>query len=648
MMNLVNKLNAVEWVAVPEKLVDWGLKLTFLAILILVIVPFSPKMPAPGLDASWALGLNQAVAQGLAFGKQIIFTLGPYSSIYTKFYHPATDLMMIGGSIYLALSYWLGIVLLMNNIKWRWSIAFAIILFGMIYARDSLFFSYPLLVSLLCFKNTYQKNSLEHSSPYSFVLIALLFAPFGLLALVKGSLLIITSVFSIICFGFFTLHHQSKKAIICLLSPLMLLLCFWVLAGQSIVYLPHYIFNSIIMASGFSESMAIDGDTKEIILYLIASCLILATIMRQKQTSLMLRLCYFTVFLLFLFLSFKAGFTRHFGHSFITGTSLLIAAFLLPFLFQSRQIIPALIFSIYTTSYIDGQHTQISLLNNFVSTYSSSWYGLKKRLEDKTWAKQNYDVTMSYLQNQTQLPPLTGTTDVYSYDQSDLFAAGMNWSPRPIFQSYTVFTSSMAEKNKAHILSKNGPDNIIFKVQPIDGRLPALDDGVSWPALLQNYDPTQWAGDFLILRKNRKQSGNERVSVLKKERHTLGETVTLPDSKLPLFIELDIEPTLWGQLIITLFKPEQLEAIIELHNGTRKQFRIIASMAHSGFLLSPLIEETKEFELLFHKDDYLENKKVKYITIISSPSNSTHWKNEYQIIFKNLEDNKSNSLSPHE
>lgn len=28
-------------------------------------------MPAPGLDASWAVGLNQAVAQGLAFGKDI-------------------------------------------------------------------------------------------------------------------------------------------------------------------------------------------------------------------------------------------------------------------------------------------------------------------------------------------------------------------------------------------------------------------------------------------------------------------------------------------------------------------------------------------------------------------------------------------------
>lgn len=118
----------------------WLLKSALLIIIIAVFIPLSPKMPAPGLDASWAVGLNQAVAQGLAFGKDIFFTLGPYSSIYTKFYHPATDFMMVGGSLYLALCYWIAIILLMQGIKWRWSIAFAILLFSMIYARDSLFF----------------------------------------------------------------------------------------------------------------------------------------------------------------------------------------------------------------------------------------------------------------------------------------------------------------------------------------------------------------------------------------------------------------------------------------------------------------------------------------------------------------------------
>src|SRR3979490_2751051 len=72
---------------------------------ICVFVPFSPSMPGEGLDPSWAFGMNQAVAQGLAFGRDIIFTFGPYASIYTTNFHPATDGLMVWSSLYLGLAF---------------------------------------------------------------------------------------------------------------------------------------------------------------------------------------------------------------------------------------------------------------------------------------------------------------------------------------------------------------------------------------------------------------------------------------------------------------------------------------------------------------------------------------------------------------
>lgn len=101
-------------------------KLILLLVTVSTFVPFSPKLPASGIDSSWALGLNQAVAQGLAFGKEIIFTLGPYSSIYTKAYHPATNIMMNVGSLYLAISYWVALLFLMQNTRWYWTLIFCI------------------------------------------------------------------------------------------------------------------------------------------------------------------------------------------------------------------------------------------------------------------------------------------------------------------------------------------------------------------------------------------------------------------------------------------------------------------------------------------------------------------------------------------
>src|SRR5260364_23013 len=76
-----------------------------------IFVPFMPYMPSSGLDPSWVYGTNQAVAQGLIFGRDFIFTTGPYGSIYTKAFHPATDYLMLIGGFYLSICYGLLIAL---------------------------------------------------------------------------------------------------------------------------------------------------------------------------------------------------------------------------------------------------------------------------------------------------------------------------------------------------------------------------------------------------------------------------------------------------------------------------------------------------------------------------------------------------------
>lgn len=68
-----------------------------------------------GLDNSWIFGMNQAIAQHLAFGRDIIFTFGPYASVYTKEYYPATDLLMLLGGTCLALSYTLSLAFRTNE-----------------------------------------------------------------------------------------------------------------------------------------------------------------------------------------------------------------------------------------------------------------------------------------------------------------------------------------------------------------------------------------------------------------------------------------------------------------------------------------------------------------------------------------------------
>jgi hypothetical protein len=617
--------------------IDLLLKLTLLIILIVVIVPLSPRMPAPGLDSSWALALNEAVAQGLSFGKEIIFTLGPYSSIYTKAYHPATDLMMIGGSLYLACSYWLSIILLISGSKWRWTLALGICLLGMIYARDSLFFTYPVLVGLACFKIISTPAMIRSRSTLR-LLVALLFAPFGLLPLIKGSILILCITVVLLCILFLILSKKNSLALICLFSPIASMLIFWIGSGQSIINLPHFFITSLSLATGFTKAMANEGNNNEVILYLVATTLILCTVAWQKAFSIYSRVFLFSLFFVFLFLSFKTGFTRHYGHAFISGTSILIAGLLLPYFFNSRIIIPIIAVSTYAASYIDSHYTKISLSNNILSTSSSAWHGFKNRIKDRNWLNQNFALTMQVLRAQASFPELHGGTDVYSYNQAYLIASKIRWSPRPIFQSYSVFTPELAQKNKEHLLSKNRPDNVIFRVEPIDGRIPSLEDGVSWPVLLQNYQPMQLTNNFLYLHK--KNTRNRRLNpmtLLKSETHTLGEVVNIPDLNKLLFVEIDLKATVLGSLALTFFKAKPLQVTFELKNGLKKQYNIVANMAKSDFLLSPLIENTNEFALLYDDIRLLDNKQIKSMSISCNQSTIKNWQDEYVIHFKSTD-----------
>src|SRR5579871_1126810 len=120
------------------KLWSW-LVLFFVTLTILTIfVPFNPDMPdtrispewmsamrqarakpeeawrlgLARLDESWVMALNVAVARHLRFGKDIVFTFGPYASIFTRSFHPATDRLMIFGSLLLAIGYEIGLLYL--------------------------------------------------------------------------------------------------------------------------------------------------------------------------------------------------------------------------------------------------------------------------------------------------------------------------------------------------------------------------------------------------------------------------------------------------------------------------------------------------------------------------------------------------------
>jgi hypothetical protein len=186
--------------------------------------------------------------------------------------------------------------------------------------------------------------------------------------------------------------------------------------------------------------------------------------------------------------------------------------------------------------------------------------------------------------------------------------------------------------NADHLLGANAPQNIVFRVEPIDDRLPALEDGLSWPVLIQNYAISGADNFFLYLKKRVTPAADHALPEIYSGRHTLESDVPLPVTKDALIAEIDVQPTLLGKLWTALYKPPELRISVTLTGGQARNFRFVPGMAKAGFILSPLITDTNEFVLLTAASrDNLARNVVKSFSISAVAGKSLFWQDTYSV-----------------
>lgn len=573
-----------------------------LLVCIARLVPLTPDLPSLGLDASWRYGLEQALSQGLVPGRDLMFTFGPYSSVYTRSYHPATDTLMLLASTYLALSYTAILGLLMAGGQRRILLVWLVIIAGLVYVPDTLLFSFPLLLALLVFTwHRQPRTAVDARQGTAQLAVALLFMPLGLLPLVKGTLLLICVLLVILCATYLYAQRFRAQALACIAAPALALPLFWLAAGQPLSALPDYLSSMFAVVGGYTEAMAYPGVVRESILFILAALALLLAVWRTPGLHRHARLFLLLVHAAFLFMAFKAGFVRQDGHAVIATTALLMAvasAFLLAVTRTSLAAAVLALLAWQVTDHHYHQTTPYSLARSIGTTFASAWSGAGMRLQERDWPRRQSDANVASMRQQAALPLLSGSTDIYSYNQSFLIASGNQWQPRPVFQSYSAYTPFLAEANRAHLLGARAPGHIFFTVETIDERYPTLDDGPSWPALLTHYAPRGMYGKTLLLQ--RQVAATQPAGTAATTMHQFGEVVRVPAGQKLQFVQLDIRLNWFGRCVAFLFRPSRLRMTVTLKNGEQKQFRMVSGMAKAGFLLSPLVENTQEFAELYN------------------------------------------------
>lgn len=630
------KIGKTTWQKSIESIL-WGFSVF---TMLCVFVPWLPMMPEPGLDPSWMLGMNQALAQGLIFGRDIVFTFGPYSAVYTERYHPATDHLMLFGCAWLALG-WLASINYLTK-QSRWLAAAAALAALMFLPRDGLFFSSCLLPALLVYRLYFLPDRMGHAGILERLGLALAFLPLGLLPLVKVSML--PAALLALTTGASMLLYRRRwiELLITLCLPSLAMMLFWLLAHQPPAALIDYLASTGAVISGYAEAMKRWDDLQMPLVYLAGCAMLGALILWRGPRGWLHRTALLLLAAAPLFISFKAGFVRQeLGPRELSaqGMLLLTVLMLLPLL-ASRlawsMLALTFVVCLYSTSTSLGSPT--NMLAEWRLHYLQAYQGIYTRIFASQALSQEYSRALDLIRKNHPLPALKGSVDIYSYGQADLIASGNHWSPRPVIQSYASYNESLLNRNAEHLTGNNAPDHLLFSIQYIDGKYPSLEDGASWPVMFSQYQAERYFDGILHLSKRQEPLKLKRGPKLQSH-HKLGEQILLPDGSA-LLARIRLQPTLFGKLADVLFKTVSPVIEITLKDGSQRNYQLISRMASSDFLLSPEVTSTKSFAYLASGDAWLtDGYKVTSFRIVipDVPAANLMWQQEFELELQSLE-----------
>ncbi|QNB10665.1 hypothetical protein EHZ19_27685 [Paraburkholderia bannensis] len=568
-----------------------------LVIAALLLIPFAPSMPLAGLDNSWRYALNVAVEHKLVFGRDVIFTFGPLASVYSTLYSPATDTLMMVGSTVFACGFGLLMALALSPGRLAYALLLPAIV-AMALVRDSVFLAAPFLLlyviartQLVAEDRFYLRPTIPVQLGIGFATIAIIITP-----IVKASFA--GSVWATCALAFVMLARQNRaKAAMFFLLCVAGLIVAWTSTGQPLEALPGYFIAQAPIISGYTNAMSFPG--RLWIPALVAGVSLIIAIYFHVTFGRgrgLVGWCATLGLVMVLFVGFKAGMVRQDGHVFITTGFLLFIAFAAAA--RSAPLPACMLWIVVVATWKIVGHAVFPMGFGYAGELlNGAWTrtiaGIETRIESPSSLPAQFANANEAIRTQERLPAVSGTVDLYPTELSSVFANGLHWKPRPIFQSYSVYDPRLDAANAEH-LERSGAHTVFFTFAPIDNRMPTLDDASSVVGLLARYSPVAYDGQYVRFERHAGPPAAAIEPTPLMTRHArLGERVELSASQ-PLWATLDIKPTLAGKLLSAAWRLPELSLELTLDDGSVVRRRFIAAVGSGGFILSPFLNRPED------------------------------------------------------
>ncbi len=601
-----------------------------LATSLVLFVPWSPARMNDGLDPSFRFALNVLYESGASFGREVIYQYGPLGFLALEEYYSGTYVQLMVIRILLAALLgalvWAFVRSLVPSTigQFLWSLLFL----GCASWFDARFFLYAHLF--------FQLSRFGSRRAIRFVA---LFAPptLAVVSLIKFNYLLVSIGVLVLAAGGAVDaawrnredSSGSRKAFVAsllrqpavaagLVYPVCLVIA-WLLAGQPLLHLADYLSHGFHLTRTYGSAHGFASPHRwHVPAFAALAFAFWLTVSAVEVRAQRVRGAIVSVALaLLLFLAFKHGFTRHDTPHAGYAISYLLCGFWLfglplmygalspqpPFarVFPRRAVAALAVIAVAFGDSVlaDGQYPPSlgHYAARVVGQVPSKLKGVVRFVRDPFWFAPYHERAAAALRQRYTLPPMSGTVDLYPANLNVLFAHGFEYQPRPLLQSFQTADPELAALNARAVVWPDGPDYILFKVETIDWRLPALEDGLAWPHLLSGYRLRDVASGYLVLEES---PVARRVSLGEPEQHRVkvNEAWSLPIDKRQehgIWAEIDLAPGLWGRMTTFVLREPLVWVEFELADGSVRGFRLVPGMAKAGFLLSPLIETTDDF-----------------------------------------------------
>jgi hypothetical protein len=557
------------------------------------LLPVQPDFMKSQLDAAFGATLHFGFATGQSVGTRLISTFGPLGFVFYPTYFPSTFVALFALRALLAAATcwalaWIGYA------AWGspWGAAIAVLACGPFLAvPDVWFLTVPLLAALLELA----------PRPAPLALRVTLGAAIGLVSLIKFTILI-TAVAMLAPLTVVALLRRRVPALT--IAALTAAVAAWIATAHGLAdWLAYLVWSVNEISAGYASAMQLPANYRLTVHTVGVSAAVLVAGVLLAWWRRGWDGCGVAAALAAaLYLLFKQGFVRADVHIFITCYGLLVIAVLLGVLWGARPwwrvLIAALLVALLPGwLWLEAQAIVGPPTLYFGPTMPRVALERLVRaplvLEPVALARAHAK-SIADIRGSVPAPP-RGPIDIYSYDQSVLLAYDADFRPRPVFQSYMAYSPRLAQANADVLLGERAPDWILFRLQPIDGGLPALQDALSWPLLFARYRFEKALGPFALLsrRSTPLPWRLEKIGDVTSETET---SIPVPSADAgPIWARIDVQESERDTLVRTLFAARLLFLDVIRRDGLPHRYRLVPGLAGAGFLLSPAIDTTAEF-----------------------------------------------------